>query len=124
MTQEEKEKLIAVDPKIHEATYKFLEMIQEGRQYEDINQAGQIPTNIFWLDLEPKTVNYDKDNEDNLLVREDDGALLLRGEMSEIQKRSNRMILGQFAKSIFTMGYFVDLRIPIFSFQPRTYLQL
>jgi hypothetical protein len=77
--------------------------------------------NVYKLPEDKRAISYDK-NPENPLTREKDGTMLLNKKVKDLQKRAVKVVIGQVAKKLMTANL-TGLNLPIFLFQPFTYLQ-
>ena len=119
MPVEEKMRILRVDKKIAPQAEKWLKYLKEGNQFKSLFEADK-KNNIYGIEELKKPIDY-SESEENVFVREKDGTMLLNVPVGDLQKKAVKIVLGQLAKKLLSADL-TGIKLPVFLFQPRTYL--
>jgi len=120
MSEQDKKEILEVKPELAAAAERLIPQIQEGKVLLNLAEPEAQPINIYDLPEDKQALSYEP-NPENPLMREKDGTMLLNKKVKDVQKRAVKTVLGQVAKKILSANL-TGLNLPIFLFQPFTYL--
>lgn len=120
MSKEERMRVLQVVPAIAAKAEEILTLIEKGVHLEGLMEEGIESVNLFGLKEKHAPVDYSNKPE-NLFVREKDGTMLVNVQVSDLQKKAIKSIIGQIAKKIMSADL-TGLNLPVFMFHSDTYL--